>query len=78
MLKMWRLSWGNLIVADDIQKDVMFCMKKYKGMCSNFSYGMIYSQVKDKAKVFEDMEDARKATSSLFKFNKKITTLGGK
>lgn len=78
MLKLWKLSWGNLLVADDIQKTVMFCMKKYKGMCSNFSYGMIFAQSKDMGKVFEDMEDARKATGSLFRFNKKISSLGGK
>lgn len=78
ILKLWRLSWGNIIIADDVQKMVMFCMKKYKGMCSNFSYSMIYSQNQEMARVFDDMEDARKATSSLFKFNKKITSIGGK
>ena len=78
MLKLWKLSWGNLIIADDLQKTVMFCMKKYKGMCSTFTYSMIYAQTKEMARVFEDMEDARKATSSLIRFNKKITSLGGK
>ena len=78
LLKLWKLSWGNLLIADDHQKTVMFCMKKYKGMCSNFSYSMIFAQVKDMAKVFEDMEDARKAVGSLFRMNKKISTLGGR
>lgn len=78
MLKLWKMSWGNLLIADDVQKVVMFCMKKYKGMCSNFSYSMIFAQTKEMAKVFEDMEDARKATGSLFRFNKKISSLGGK
>lgn len=76
MLKLWKLSWGNLIIADDSDKTVMFCMKKYKGMCSNFTYSMIFAQTKEMSKVFEDMEDARKATGALFKMNKKITTLG--
>jgi hypothetical protein len=53
-------------------------MKKYKGMCSNLNYSMIFAQTKEMSKVFEDMEDARKATGSLFKFNKKISSLGGK
>jgi hypothetical protein len=75
MLKLWKLSWGNLIIADDSDKTVMFCMKKYKGMCSNFSYSMIFAQTKEMARVFEDMEDARKATGSLFKMNKKISQL---
>lgn len=78
MLKLWRMSWGNLLIADDVQKVVMFCMKKYKGMCSNLNYSMIFAQTKEMSKVFEDMEDARKATGSLFKFNKKISSLGGK
>jgi hypothetical protein len=39
---------------------------------------MIFSQTKEGPKIFEDMEDARKATGSLFKFNKKISSLGGK
>ncbi len=78
MLKLWRMSWGNLLIADDATKTVMFCMKKYKGMCSNFTYSMLFSQSKEMARVFEDMEDAKKATSSLFRFNKKITQLGGR
>jgi hypothetical protein len=78
MLKLWKLSWGNLCIDDETTKQVMFCMKSYKGMCSNFSYVMLYSQKKEMAKIFDDMEDARKAVSSLFRFNKKITTLGGR
>jgi hypothetical protein len=78
MLKLWRLSWGNLIIADDNTKTVMFCMKKYRGMCSNLTYAMIFAQDRQMAKVFDDMEDARKAAGSLFKLNKKITTLGGR
>jgi len=78
MLKLWKMSWGNLIFADDSDKTVMFCMKKYKGMCSNFTYSMIFAQTKEMAKVFEDMESARKAVGALFKMNKKITSLGGK
>ena len=78
MLKIWKMSWGNLLIADDVTKSVMFCMKKYKGMCTRFSYAMLFTQTKEMGKVFEDMEDARKATSSLFKFNTKITKLGGR
>lgn len=78
MLKLWKMHWGNLLMADDISKTVMFCMKKYRGMCSTFSYAMLYLQTKEMGRVFEDMEDAKKATSSLFKFNKKITQLGGR
>jgi hypothetical protein len=47
-------------------------------MCSNFSYSMVFNQVREMGKVFEDMEDARKATGSLFKMNKKISSFGGK
>jgi len=78
MLKLWKMSWGNLLIADDSNKTVMFCMKKYKGMCSNFTYSMIFAQTKEMGRVFEDMENARKATGALFKMNKKISSLGGK
>jgi hypothetical protein len=77
MLKLWRMSWGNLVIADDVTKTVMFCMKKYKGMCSNFTYSMVFAQTREMAKVFEDMEDARKASGALFKMNKKISSMGG-
>jgi hypothetical protein len=76
-LKLWKMSWGNLVIADDSTKTIMFCMKKYKGMCSNFTYSMVFAQTKEMAKVFEDMEDARKATGALFKMNTKISSLGG-
>lgn len=78
MLKLWKMSWGNLLIADDNIKTVMFCMKKYKGMCSNFTYSMLFAQTKEMAKVFEDMESAKKAMGSIFKFNKKITKAGGR
>lgn len=77
MLKLWKLSWGNMLIADDSTKTVMFCMKKYKAMCSSFSYAMIFAQTKEIAKVFEDMENARKAVGALFKMNKKVSSLGG-
>lgn len=78
MLKLWKMSWGNMLIADNNTKTVMFCMKKYKGMCSNFTYSMIFAQTREMAKVFEDMENARKAVGALFKMNKKVSSLGGK
>lgn len=78
LLKLWHMSWGNLMFADESTKTVMFCMKKHKGMCSNFTYSMLHAQMKKMGEVFEDMESARKATSSLFKFNKKVSSMAKK
>jgi hypothetical protein len=78
LLKLWELLWGNICIADDTNGTVLFCMRKYRGMCSTLTYPMVFAQKKEMGRVFTDMEAAKKATTSLFRFNKKISSLGGK
>ncbi len=71
------MGWGSLIVADDVNKRVAFCMKELKGMCSMMPYTMLY-QTFSQAKVYEDIEDAKRTASSIFKIRRqKLTKLIG-
>jgi len=74
--KLFKLSWGNLIITDDIQKQASFCMKKFKGICNVVPYGMMYQALKQKD-VYDDLEDARKKAGSLFKYKKRFSKVIG-
>ncbi len=71
--KLVRLGWQSFVIADDVNRSVSFCMIKFRGMCSTMPYGMLY-QTLDQAKVFDDLEDVRRSSASLFRtrrpFNK--------
>lgn len=64
--KLFSLSWGNMIMADDINRVAYFCMKKFKGLCSMIPYGMIY-QTLGQTQVFDDLEDVRRKSGAVFK-----------
>jgi hypothetical protein len=68
--RLFRMGWGNFIVADDIGRTAYFCMKKFKGMCNAIPYAMMY-QYLGQSKAYETMEDAKKANSSIFKISPK-------
>lgn len=69
--RLFNMGWGNIIVADDINRTAYFCMKQYKGTCSILSYVMIYQNF-GQLKVYETLEDAKKQSNSIFKIHKQF------
>ena len=74
--KLHLLGWKSFAVADDINKRAYFCMREFGGMCSAVQYSFIYSSLQQ-SKVYEDLEDVRKAASPFFKLQKKSSQLFG-
>lgn len=70
--KLFKLGWKDIIIADDVNRRASFCMRPYKGMCSMLPYQMIYQSV-GQSRVYEDLEDLRKSSSSMFKVRKTFT-----
>ncbi len=66
MVKLQKMGWGSVIIADDVNRRVAFCMTELKGLCSMIPYTMLY-QTFSQAKVYEDIEDAKRNASSIFK-----------
>lgn len=66
MTKLQSMGWGSIIIADDVNRRVAFCMRELNGMCSMIPYTMLY-QTFSQAKVYEDLEDAKRNASSIFK-----------
>jgi hypothetical protein len=66
ILNLFRMGWNSIIIADDVNRRVSFCMRELKGMCSMMPYTMLY-QTYSQAKVYEDLEDAKRTASSIFK-----------
>jgi len=64
--KLFGLSWGNMIIADDINRVSYFCMKKFKGLCSMIPYAMIY-QTLGYAQTYNDLEEVRQRSGAVFK-----------
>lgn len=67
--KLQKLSWGSYIIADDVNKRAIFCMKQFKGLCSVVLYQHIYSSLQGtKAyEVFKDLEDVRRSAGPFFR-----------
>ena len=76
MKKLQSLGWGSIIVLDDVNKRATFCMKEFNGLCSTLQYSFIYTALgKDYTKVYDDLEDVRRASSPFFKMNSRATNL---
>jgi hypothetical protein len=68
--KLFDLGWNSIILADDVNKRVTFCMKEFHGMCSTVPSNYLTSSFgKDYQKVFDDMADVRKSASPFFRFS---------
>ena len=64
--RLFKLGWGNIIIVDDIKRQVHFCMKSFKGVCTTLSFSTIYQNLGHLG-VYENLEDAKKKTSMVFK-----------
>ena len=64
--KLMSLGWQSFCIADDVNRRLTFCMSEFRGMCNTLPYTMIYQSL-DQAKVFEDLEDLRRSSTSLFR-----------
>ena len=74
--RLFKMGWGNFVIADDIGRSAYFCMKNFRGMCSVVPYAMMY-QYLGQSKAYETMEDAKKASSSIFKVGKRFSKVLG-
>jgi len=71
--KLNQLGWASMIFADDVNKQITFCMKEFGGVCSTIPYTHIYAALgKEHSKVYTDLLDAQKATGPFFR--RKSTT----
>lgn len=62
-----RLGWNSVIIADDVTKRIIFCMKEYGGMCEPTHYNFLYSAMgKEGQEAYERLEDLKKSTSPLW------------
>jgi len=65
-----KLGWTSIMIADDVNKRVTFCMKEFGGVCSVVPYGFLYSSLgRDHSKVFEDLEDVKRSASPFFRMS---------
>ena len=67
--RLFKLGWGNFVIADDALQMAHFCMRASKGICQGLSYRMMYKTL-GQSGVYEDLEDIRKQNSSLFKMKR--------
>ena len=74
--RLFKLGWGNIIIADEVNRSAYFCMAEYKGVCNALSYSMMYQNL-GQLKVYETLEDAKRQSSSLFKIKKNFSKIIG-
>jgi len=74
--RLFKMGWSNIVIADDIARVAHFCMTDLRGMCNVVPYSMIYQQL-GQASAYKDMEDAKKASSSIFKVSQRLSKVLG-
>lgn len=67
--RLQRMGWGNIVVADDINRVAYFCMKQARGNCFAVSYLTMYKNL-GHTDVYKDLEDIKKQSSSVFKISR--------
>jgi hypothetical protein len=68
VLKLFKLGWSSIMVADDVNKQATFCMKEFSGMCNVVPYAYLFASLgKEQAKVYEDLEDVRRSAGPFFR-----------
>lgn len=66
--KLFRLGWNSIVIADDVTKRAIFCMKEFGGVCSVINYAYIYASLgSEYAKEYGNLEDLKKSSSPFFK-----------
>lgn len=66
--KLHKLGWSSFVIADDVNKKATFCMKEFGGLCSTVPYPFMFSSLgREHNKVFEDLEDVRRASGPFFR-----------
>ena len=43
--QLFYMGWGSIIVIDDVNRVVKFCMKEFSGLCSTIPYSYIFSSL---------------------------------
>ncbi len=64
--RLFKMGWGNIVVADDVSRNAYFCMRGFGGACQVINYAMMYQNL-GQLKVYDSLEDAHRQNSSLFK-----------
>ena len=77
MSKLFSLGWESIVIADEVQKTLYFCMKEFGGLCSVVPYAIMRATIgKQQKEAFESLEDIRSSSTALFRLKKRSTILG--
>ena len=62
--KLFALGWTSVLIADEVAKKLIFCMKEFYGHCSFIPYSFIYQSMGSEAmRAYQDLEAAKKSMS---------------
>jgi len=65
--KLFNLGWASLIVNDDVNKKVTFCMKEFHGICHSVSHQFLHAGLSKEIKTaYDDLNDVKSASNPIF------------
>ncbi|OQB41146.1 MAG: hypothetical protein BWY04_01032 [candidate division CPR1 bacterium ADurb.Bin160] len=76
--RLFKLKWGSIVFCDEINKMAWFCLKDFKGICSQLSYTYLFSSIKSgMEKVYNDVAGVKKSASPFFRMKVPIRKIFG-
>lgn len=64
--RLFKLGWNSVMMADDVNRRCIMCMKEFQGLCSIIPYSFIYSSLgQEGSKAYGDMQDLKRSISPM-------------
>lgn len=64
--RLFKLGWNSVMMADDVNRRCIMCMKEFQGLCSIIPYSFIYSSLgPEGSKAYGDMQDLKRSISPM-------------
>jgi len=73
--RLFKLMWPSLMVADEVNQRMHFCMDEYKGMCSVVNYGYLYALSRETVQAYEKITDVQRSAASVFRMKGRLTNM---
>ena len=65
--RLFKLGWNSVMMADDVNRQCIMCMKEFNGLCTRMPYSYIYASLgQEGQKAYGDAQDLKRSVSPFY------------